>query len=46
MILDDGGDATMLVHKATTFEKAGVVPAPDEDDSASGRWSWNVRGPR
>jgi adenosylhomocysteinase len=33
MILDDGGDATMMVHKATTFEKAGVVPAPDENDS-------------
>ncbi|MGA9690054.1 MAG: adenosylhomocysteinase, partial [Pseudonocardiaceae bacterium] len=33
MILDDGGDATMLVHKATTFEKAGVVPAPDDNDS-------------
>ena len=26
MILDDGGDATMLVHKGTEFEKAGVVP--------------------
>ncbi|RSN12063.1 adenosylhomocysteinase [Streptomyces sp. WAC 05977] len=33
MILDDGGDATMLVHKGTEFEKAGVVPAPDEDTS-------------
>src|SRR5881275_251124 len=29
MILDDGGDATMLVHKGTEYEKAGVVPAPD-----------------
>src|SRR5688500_7702183 len=29
MILDDGGDATMLVHKGTEFEKAGVVPTPD-----------------
>src|SRR3954449_7742583 len=26
MILDDGGDATMLVHKGTEFEKAGAVP--------------------
>src|SRR6195952_3716364 len=26
MILDDGGDATMLVHKGVEFEKAGVVP--------------------
>ncbi|MEU3627698.1 adenosylhomocysteinase [Amycolatopsis coloradensis] len=33
MILDDGGDATMLVHKGTEFEKAGVVPSPDEDTS-------------
>ena len=27
MILDDGGDATMLVHKGAEFEKAGAVPA-------------------
>ena len=33
MILDDGGDATMLVHKAVEFEKAGAVPEPTEDDS-------------
>jgi adenosylhomocysteinase len=33
MILDDGGDATMLVHKGTEFEKTGVVPTPDEDTS-------------
>ncbi|QYN22812.1 adenosylhomocysteinase [Amycolatopsis sp. DSM 110486] len=33
MILDDGGDATMLVHKGTEYEKAGVVPPADEDDS-------------
>ncbi|QRP47268.1 adenosylhomocysteinase [Amycolatopsis sp. FDAARGOS 1241] len=33
MILDDGGDATMLVHKGTEFEKAGVVPSTDENDS-------------
>ncbi|MGH3683737.1 MAG: adenosylhomocysteinase [Pseudonocardiaceae bacterium] len=33
MILDDGGDATMLVHKGAVFEKAGVVPAADENDS-------------
>ncbi|WP_313673884.1 adenosylhomocysteinase [Mycolicibacterium sp.] len=31
MILDDGGDATMLVLRGAQFEKAGVVP-PDEDD--------------
>ncbi|MGZ5339096.1 MAG: adenosylhomocysteinase, partial [Thermoleophilaceae bacterium] len=28
MILDDGGDATMLVHKGTEYEKAGAVPDP------------------
>jgi adenosylhomocysteinase len=28
MILDDGGDATMLVHKGTEYEGAGVVPDP------------------
>ncbi len=33
MILDDGGDATMLVHKGVEFEAAGVVPSPAEDDS-------------
>mgnify|MGYP000299212009 CR=1 FL=1 len=27
LILDDGGDATMLVHKGAEFEKAGKVPA-------------------
>ncbi len=32
MILDDGGDATMLVHKGAEYEKAGGVPAPSEDD--------------
>ncbi|MFZ4432428.1 MAG: adenosylhomocysteinase [Microthrixaceae bacterium] len=33
MILDDGGDATMLVHKGTEFEATGVVPEAAEDDS-------------
>ncbi|WP_410641506.1 adenosylhomocysteinase [Amycolatopsis sp. lyj-346] len=33
MILDDGGDATMLVHKGTEYEKSGVVPNPDENTS-------------
>jgi adenosylhomocysteinase len=28
MILDDGGDATLLVHKGTEFEAAGAVPDP------------------
>ncbi|MDF1581010.1 MAG: adenosylhomocysteinase [Desulfuromonadales bacterium] len=33
MILDDGGDATLLVHKGVEFEKAGAVPEPTADDS-------------
>jgi len=32
MILDDGGDATLLVHKGAEFEAAGAVPAAQEDD--------------
>ncbi|MGH3821487.1 MAG: adenosylhomocysteinase [Pseudonocardiaceae bacterium] len=33
MILDDGGDATLLVHKGVSFEKAGMVPSADDNDS-------------
>ena len=33
MILDDGGDATMLVHKGAEFERAGAVPDPGTADS-------------
>jgi len=33
MILDDGGDATLLVHKGVEFEKAGVAPDPSTADS-------------
>jgi adenosylhomocysteinase len=33
MILDDGGDATLLVHKGVEFEAAGAVPSPAENDS-------------
>lgn len=33
MILDDGGDATMLVHKGREWELAGQVPATTEEDS-------------
>jgi adenosylhomocysteinase len=32
MLLDDGGDATLLVHKGTQYEKAGVVPQAEADD--------------
>jgi adenosylhomocysteinase len=34
MILDDGGDATMLVLKGAEFEKAGAVPDPEQAESA------------
>jgi adenosylhomocysteinase len=33
MILDDGGDATLLVHKGVEYEKAGAVPDPASADS-------------
>jgi adenosylhomocysteinase len=33
MILDDGGDATLLVHKGVEFEQAGAVPDPADTDS-------------
>jgi adenosylhomocysteinase len=32
MILDDGGDATLLVHKGKEYEQAGVVPSAEDDD--------------
>ncbi len=38
MILDDGGDATMLIHKGTEFEKAGKVPNPE----ANANEEWKV----
>ncbi len=37
LILDDGGDATMLVHKGTEYEAAGAVPDDAEGDSAEWR---------
>ena len=33
MILDDGGDATLLVHKGVEYEAAGAVPDPAGADS-------------
>jgi adenosylhomocysteinase len=38
LILDDGGDATLLVHKGAEYEKAGAVPEPVSVDSAE----WKV----
>src|SRR6201991_991504 len=32
-IVDDGGDATLLIHMGTEFEAAGAVPSADENDS-------------
>jgi adenosylhomocysteinase len=37
LILDDGGDATMLVHKGREFELAGAVPENAEGDSSEWR---------
>ena len=37
MILDDGGDATLLVHKGVEFEAAGSVPEPSSEDPAEWR---------
>ncbi|MDP9182774.1 MAG: adenosylhomocysteinase, partial [Actinomycetota bacterium] len=33
MILDDGGDVTLLVHKGVEYEKLGTVPSTGENDS-------------
>jgi adenosylhomocysteinase len=32
-IVDDGGDATLLIHKGYEFENAGSVPSPDTTDN-------------
>jgi adenosylhomocysteinase len=37
MILDDGGDATLLVHKGVEYERAGAVPDPAIADSEEAR---------
>jgi adenosylhomocysteinase len=37
MILDDGGDATLFVHKGAEYELAGAVPAPDSSDNEEWR---------
>jgi adenosylhomocysteinase len=33
MILDDGGDATLLVHKGAEFEKTGSIPESQDSDN-------------
>ncbi|AWB85816.1 adenosylhomocysteinase [Mycetocola zhujimingii] len=37
MILDDGGDATLLVHNGRSYELAGAVPETADDESHEGR---------
>jgi adenosylhomocysteinase len=37
MILDDGGDATMLLHLGVEYEKAGTAPSPDSTDNVEFR---------
>jgi adenosylhomocysteinase len=39
LIVDDGGDATMLIHKGTEFDAAGEIPAFDEDNDPE---EWGV----
>ncbi|HEX8831265.1 MAG TPA: adenosylhomocysteinase [Longimicrobium sp.] len=39
LLLDDGGDATLLVHKGVEFEKTGVVPEFDPENDAE---EWGV----
>jgi len=39
MLLDDGGDATLLIHKGAEFEKAGKIPAFDEKNDPE---EWGV----
>ena len=39
MILDDGGDATLLVHKGTEYEAAGAVPDPASGEAGGNPYS-------
>src|SRR5205085_8682081 len=39
LIVDDGGDATLLVHKGVEFERAGAVPAFNVDKDSE---EWGV----
>jgi len=39
LIVDDGGDATLLIHKGAEFEKAGTIPAFDEANDSE---EWGV----
>ncbi|MBV9879309.1 MAG: adenosylhomocysteinase, partial [Gemmatirosa sp.] len=39
LILDDGGDATLLIHRGAEYEKAGAIPAFDEENDPE---EWGV----
>ena len=39
MLLDDGGDATLLVHKGAEYEKSGVIPKFDPQNDPE---EWGV----
>jgi adenosylhomocysteinase len=39
LIVDDGGDATLLIHKGAEFEKAGKIPAFDAENDSE---EWGV----
>jgi adenosylhomocysteinase len=39
MLLDDGGDATLLIHKGVEYEKTGVIPQFDAENDAE---EWGV----
>ena len=42
MILDDGGDATLLIHKGVEYEKAGKVPEAKDSDNEEWKAILNV----
>jgi len=44
MILDDGGDATLLVHKGVEYEKTGVVPTVETTTYDLGAARWHRTG--
>ena len=44
MLLDDGGDLTMLIHKGVEFEKAGAVPDPSTADNDELKMVFTVLG--
>ncbi len=45
LIVDDGGDATLLIHKGVEYEKAGKVPDWDEATQPE-EWKWALHSIR